>query len=73
MILIYLLACNLGLVLDDIIISEVHGISMVIYRHERKGEGEESIFYKVVHEILIDHWTKSNSPLYCLAHSLNPR
>ena len=41
--------------------------------NERKGEGEESTFYKIVHEILIDHWTKSSSLLHCLAHSLNPR
>ncbi|KAL5141118.1 hypothetical protein HKD37_09G024520 [Glycine soja] len=44
----------------------------VIYRHERKGEGEESTFYKVVHEILINRWTKSSSHLHCLTHSLNP-
>ncbi|KAH1188275.1 hypothetical protein GmHk_U059764 [Glycine max] len=53
--------------------SMIENVKKVIYRHERKGEGEESIFYKVVHEILIDCWTKSSSPLHCLAHSLNPR
>ncbi|GAV72515.1 LOW QUALITY PROTEIN: Dimer_Tnp_hAT domain-containing protein, partial [Cephalotus follicularis] len=25
-----------------------------------------------VHEILVDRWNKSNTPLHCLAHSLNP-
>jgi len=53
--------------------SMIENVKKVIYRHERKGEGEESTFYKIVHEILIDHWTKSSSLLHCLAHSLNPR
>ncbi|GAV86681.1 hypothetical protein CFOL_v3_30108, partial [Cephalotus follicularis] len=26
-----------------------------------------------VHEILVDMWNKSNTPLHCLAHSLNPK
>jgi len=50
----------------------IENVKKVIYRHERKAEGEESTFYKVVHEILIERWTKSSSPLHCLAHSLNP-
>ncbi|KAH1249212.1 putative plant SNARE 11 [Glycine max] len=36
-------------------------------------ESEGSTFYEVVHSILIDRWTKSSTPLHCLAHSLNPR
>ncbi|KAF7844401.1 Dimer_Tnp_hAT domain-containing protein [Senna tora] len=42
-------------------------------RHEGKELNEESSFYNVVYNILIDRWTKSCTPLYCLAHSLNPR
>ncbi|KAL6545669.1 hypothetical protein OROGR_009543 [Orobanche gracilis] len=41
--------------------------------HERKELTEKSTFYDVVDAILIDRWTKSSSPLHCLAHSLNPR
>nr|KJB81075.1 hypothetical protein B456_013G128300 [Gossypium raimondii] len=43
-----------------------------IYRHEGKKGDERSIFYKVVYDILIDRWTKSSTPLYCMAYSLNP-
>ncbi|KAL5187080.1 hypothetical protein HKD37_05G012820 [Glycine soja] len=46
-------------------------VRQVIYRHERKIENEESPFYDVVHKILMDHSTKSSTPLHCLAHSLN--
>ncbi|KAF7835522.1 Dimer_Tnp_hAT domain-containing protein [Senna tora] len=41
--------------------------------HEGKELNEESSFYNVVYNILIDRWTKSCTPLHCLAHSLNPR
>ena len=43
----------------------------VIYRHERKTENKESPFYDVVHKILMNHWTKSSTPLHYVAHSLN--
>ncbi|KAG6491142.1 hypothetical protein ZIOFF_052474 [Zingiber officinale] len=33
----------------------------------------DSKFYDVVHNILVERWNKSNTPLHCLAHSLNPR
>ncbi|XLS65740.1 hypothetical protein HN51_025714, partial [Arachis hypogaea] len=38
-----------------------------------KDEQESSSFYNVVHSILVQRWTKSSTPLHCLAHSLNPR
>ena len=31
------------------------------------------IFFYVVHEILESRWAKSNTPLYCMAHSLVPK
>ena len=34
---------------------------------------EVSPFYQVVYQILVDRWAKNNTPLHCLAHSLNPR
>ncbi|KAL0401388.1 UNVERIFIED_CONTAM: hypothetical protein Slati_4168700 [Sesamum latifolium] len=34
---------------------------------------EESSFWGVVHKVLEDRGSKSNTPLHCLAHSLNPR
>ncbi|KAL0456074.1 UNVERIFIED_CONTAM: hypothetical protein Slati_0946600 [Sesamum latifolium] len=54
----------------DNMISKVNG---AIYKHEKKNDYEESSFWGVVHKVLGDIWSKSNTPLYCLAHSLNPR
>jgi len=45
----------------------------IIYQHERKAQVEHSSFLEVVNSVLIDHWTKSNTSLHCLAHSLNSR
>jgi len=53
--------------------SKIENVKRVIYQHERKTEVEYSSFFKVVELILIDRWTKSSTPLHCLAHSLNPR
>ncbi|KAJ1696121.1 hypothetical protein LUZ63_004633 [Rhynchospora breviuscula] len=44
-----------------------------IYKHEGKTENEDSPFFNVVKTILTDRWAKSNTPLHCLAYSLNPR
>ena len=54
----------------DTMIEKVKG---AIYRHEGKRLDETSTFYDVVHKILVDRWNKNNTPLHCLAHSLNPR
>ncbi|XP_074356651.1 uncharacterized protein LOC141696405 [Apium graveolens] len=51
----------------------IEKVKSIIYRHERKEHFEEPPFYDVVYAILIDRWTKSSSPLHCVAHSLNPR
>ncbi|WCJ24667.1 hAT transposon superfamily [Euphorbia peplus] len=48
-------------------------VKAVIYKHEGKNDSEESEFYKVIHRLLVFRWNKSNTPLHCLAHSLNPR
>ncbi|KAG6476013.1 hypothetical protein ZIOFF_065248 [Zingiber officinale] len=37
------------------------------------AHSEDSKFYEVVHNILVERWNKSNTPLHWLAHSLNPR
>lgn len=54
----------------DSMIEKVKG---VIYQHEGRRDNEESLFYKVIFDILVQRWNKSNTPLHCLAHSLNPR
>ncbi|KAL0312932.1 UNVERIFIED_CONTAM: hypothetical protein Sradi_5692500 [Sesamum radiatum] len=55
----------------DNIISKV---KETIYKHEKKANYEESSFWGVVvHKVLEDRWSKSNTHLHCLAHSLNPR
>ena len=53
--------------------SMIEKVKNAIYQYERKEESEGSTFYEVVQSILIDRWTKSSTPLHCLAHSLNPR
>ncbi|XP_020242938.1 uncharacterized protein LOC109821157 [Asparagus officinalis] len=51
----------------------IENVNVVIYRHEGKIKNDPSSFYDVVHKILVDRWNKRNTPLHCLAHSLNPR
>ncbi|CAL5365301.1 unnamed protein product [Camellia sinensis] len=51
----------------------IEKVKMTIYRHEGKRIDEESTFYNVVHQILVDRWNKNNTPLHCMAHSLNPK
>ncbi|KAH7570899.1 hypothetical protein JRO89_XS05G0217400 [Xanthoceras sorbifolium] len=53
--------------------SMIEKVKIVIFRKERKQLNEESRFFDVVHGILVERWTKSSTPLHCLAHSLNPR
>ncbi|CAN6182580.1 unnamed protein product, partial [Urochloa humidicola] len=53
--------------------SMIENVKKAIYKHEEKEDGEESSFYNVVHSILVSRWAKGNTPLHCLAHSLNPR
>ena len=51
----------------------IEAVKVCIYHHERKSHDEESAFYDSIYVILYDRWLKSNTPLHCLAHSLNPR
>ena len=51
----------------------IEKVKLAIYKQERKRLRESSTFYDVVHKILVDRWTKNNTPLHCMAHSLNPR
>lgn len=51
----------------------IEKVKFSIYRFEGKELSEDSSFYSVVYQILVDRWNKSNTPLHCLAHSLNPR
>ncbi|XP_058750554.1 uncharacterized protein LOC131623560 [Vicia villosa] len=53
--------------------SMIEEVKLAIYKHEGKELNESSSFHQVVHGILINRWTKSYTPLHCLAHSLNPR
>ncbi|XLS64947.1 hypothetical protein HN51_024921 [Arachis hypogaea] len=53
--------------------SMIKKVKSAIYLYERKDEQVLSSFYNVVHSILVQRWTKSSTPLHCLAHSLNPR
>ncbi|XP_028062259.1 uncharacterized protein LOC114265639 [Camellia sinensis] len=53
--------------------SMIERVKASIYRREAKSENEESFFYSVVHQILVERWTKSSTPFHFLGHSLNPR
>ena len=53
--------------------SMIEQVKAAIYRQEGKMHEEDSTFYGVIHQILVDRWNKNNTPLHCLAHSLNPR
>ncbi|XP_049933543.1 uncharacterized protein LOC116252633 [Nymphaea colorata] len=46
----------------------------VIFNHEKKNFAlEDSDFFDHVHKILVTRWDKSNTPLQCMAYSLNPK
>ncbi|XP_057778003.1 uncharacterized protein LOC130996708 [Salvia miltiorrhiza] len=51
----------------------IEKVKQAIYKHERLQPEQTSNFYDVVHTILVSRWNKNNTPLHCLAHSLNPR
>ncbi|KAM0822097.1 hypothetical protein ACQ4PT_071726 [Festuca glaucescens] len=53
--------------------SMIEKVKTIIYRHEGKEEYEHSPFYDIVDKILQSRWLKNNTPLHCLAHSLNPK
>ncbi|XP_050238985.1 uncharacterized protein LOC126688363 [Mercurialis annua] len=53
--------------------SMIQKVKMLIHEHENIQPTDSSSFYLVVHSILVDRWAKSNTPLHCLAHSLNPK
>ena len=53
--------------------STIENVKKEIYRHEGKEDYEESLFYDVVYNILIEWWIKNCTPLHCLAHSLNSK
>uniref|UniRef100_A0A803L3Q9 DUF659 domain-containing protein n=1 Tax=Chenopodium quinoa TaxID=63459 RepID=A0A803L3Q9_CHEQI len=51
----------------------IEKVKLEIYTHEGLQHDQQSDFYEVVFKILVSRWAKSNTPLHCLAHSLNPR
>ncbi|XP_062199858.1 uncharacterized protein LOC133902258 [Phragmites australis] len=53
--------------------SMIEKVRVCIYRKEGIVDGGTSVFFDVVQSILLSRWGKSNTPLQCLAHSLNPR
>ncbi|XP_050222742.1 uncharacterized protein LOC126672833 [Mercurialis annua] len=53
--------------------SMIEKVKRTIYEHEKIRPSDYSPFYEVVHQILVDRWAKNNTPLHCLAHSLNPK
>ncbi|GJY13953.1 hAT dimerization domain, ribonuclease H-like domain protein [Tanacetum coccineum] len=53
--------------------SMIEKVKFEIYKKEKRPTSQRSLFYDIVKDILVARWTKNNTPLHCLAHSLNPR
>ncbi|XP_049936819.1 uncharacterized protein LOC126410608 [Nymphaea colorata] len=52
----------------------IEKIQNIIFRHEKKNVAlDDSKFFDHVHRILVRRWNRSNNPLHCMAHSLNPK
>ena len=51
----------------------IQTVKKAILRKERKEHEDDSVFWNAVQSILISRWSKSNTPLHCMAHSLNPK
>ncbi|XP_049935506.1 uncharacterized protein LOC116258805 isoform X2 [Nymphaea colorata] len=49
-------------------------IQFIVFEHEKKNIGlDNSEFFDRIHSILVEKWDKSNTPLHCMAYSLNPK
>lgn len=52
----------------------IENVKAIIFEHEDKDYiTGQSNFFDTIHEILEARWTKSNTPLHCIAHSLVPK
>ncbi|CAL9001795.1 unnamed protein product [Prunus brigantina] len=51
----------------------IEKVKAAIYRKAHKQLHEQSDFFDVVYQIILERWTKSSTALHCLAHSLNPK
>ncbi|KAL7233920.1 hypothetical protein ACSBR1_017512 [Camellia fascicularis] len=52
----------------------IENVKAIIFEHEDKDYiTRQSDFFDTIHEILEARWTKSNTPLHCIAHSLVPK
>ncbi|KAL7178002.1 hypothetical protein ACSBR2_031207 [Camellia fascicularis] len=52
----------------------IENVKAIIFEHEDKDHiTRQPDFIDTIHEILEARWTKNNTPLYCIAHSLVPK
>ncbi|KAL9669687.1 hypothetical protein QQ045_007235 [Rhodiola kirilowii] len=51
----------------------IEKVKKAIYEHGHTKDFDTSTFYEAVYKILSARWAKSNTPLHCLAYSLNPK
>ncbi|KAL9227765.1 hypothetical protein vseg_003416 [Gypsophila vaccaria] len=52
----------------------IEKIKVVVFRKEKKNlDVDSSDFFDAIHNVLVERWDKSNTPLHCLAHSLVPK
>ncbi|GMQ11319.1 hypothetical protein CsSME_00053987 [Camellia sinensis var. sinensis] len=58
----------------DIWDTMIENVKAIIFEHEDKDNIiGQSNFFDMIHEILEARWTKSNTSLHCIAHSLVPK
>ena len=54
--------------------SMIENVKKIIFEHEDLDvKSEKSFFFDAIHQILEARWSKSNTPLHRLAHSLVPK
>ncbi|KAH1195096.1 hypothetical protein GmHk_19G055701 [Glycine max] len=52
--------------------SMIEKVKLYIYKKQKLSHLKNYPFYDAIYQVLIARWTKSDTPLHCLAHSLNP-
>ena len=53
--------------------SMIENVKIIIYEKEKRQPHEFSLFYDEIYTILVERWTKYNTSLHYLAHSLNSK
>ncbi|MFA1236640.1 hypothetical protein, partial [Klebsiella pneumoniae] len=57
----------------DVMIEQIQSIVLHVYRKVIPFIVDKKAFFARIHKILVERWDKSNTPLHCMAHALNPK